>query len=67
MKCANTYALNKHLAGVEHSETALEYFMDAIETDMADIKEILDILRKLAKNYNGYDFTDDLEDMISDL
>ena len=66
MQDANTKALNKYLEKQEAEEICLKYFIDSIDNDLIEIKKLVDALKVQAKDYDGYDFTEALKEMLND-
>ncbi len=58
--------LNKYMDEVEKTELNLEAFEKQIEDELIEIGDMIDTLQQVAKDYNGYDFTDELNQHIQD-
>jgi hypothetical protein len=67
MECANTSMLNKFLADQEKKEAALERFEKSIDDRLVELQNIIRDIKVEAQNFEGYCFTDDLEDYLKDL
>jgi len=63
-RCANTEALNRHLAEQEKGETALENFFSAVENEIEELEDIITRIKNIAKDYEGYDFSDEIKDLV---
>lgn len=59
-RCANTESLNKYLNQQEIEENMLEEFSDSIYDDIQELKE-------KAKDFNGWDFSNELENIIKEM
>ena len=73
MRCANTEALNEHLAEQEKQESALVRFEKIMDIHLDEISDEKDETRfyagiteieNLAEDFEGYNFTDELEEAI---
>lgn len=63
----NTIAMDKYLEKQEKQEKSYELLFDSIDDDLALLGKEIQRLQKIASSYDGYDFTDDLNDYIRDL
>lgn len=63
----NTIAMNKYLENQEKQERSFELLFDSIDDRLVLLSKEIQNLQKIASNYDGYDFTDDLNDYIRDL
>lgn len=69
---ANEWALNRHLQKQENQEKALERFKKYVASDLElladlggeDKEELLKYLKATAKDFEGYDFTEELEELL---
>lgn len=70
---ANEWALNRHLQKQENQEDALERFNKYIASDLELLNDIEDedeyehlhsCLSSLARDFEGYDFTEELEELL---
>lgn len=50
----------------EQQEACLNHFIDDIDDDLVELDEMITKLKKIASNYDGYDFSEHLEDMIKE-
>lgn len=64
MRDANTEALNRYQNKLAKQEKAFELFCDEIDDDLVELSEMIEHLKKIAKDYKHYDFTEELEDII---
>ena len=67
MDCAITNAINKHQEKLIKQETSLQLFFDDIDDDLAEIMDIVKTLKKKARDYDGYDFSEDLKEVLEEL
>ena len=67
MECANTNALKKYQSELEKQEISCELFFDSIDDELSEIADMIKALEKKAECYDGYDFTDELNNAIRDL
>lgn len=67
MDCAVENAMIKHQEKLMKQEISLELFKDSIDDDLAEIMEIVKTLKKKARDYDGYDFTEELKSLLEDL
>lgn len=67
MEDAVTNAINKHKEKLRKQEISLELFKDSIDDDLAEIMEIIKILKRKAKDYDGFDFSEDLKELLEEL
>ena len=63
----NLHALNKHLDEVEAGEVAQEHFESSIQDELLAIDEAIGAIRNIAENYEGYDFSDLITELVGDL
>lgn len=67
MDCAVENAMINHQEKLMKQEISLELFKDSIDDDLAEIMDIVKTLKKKARNYDGYDFTEELKSLLEDL
>ena len=67
MDCAIENAMIKHQEKLMKQETSLELFIDSIDDELSEVMEIVKTLKKKARDYDGYDFSDELKDLLEDL
>ena len=65
-RCANTSALNRHLNEQEKRETSFELFINSIDDELAELNELIKTIREKASNFDGFDFSDSLDDVLGD-
>ena len=63
----NEQALNKHLEKQRQEEKFLEMFENDIQADLENIRVSIKRIRRLSKDFYGYDFSESAEDFIQDL
>lgn len=63
----NTIAMNKYLENQEKQERSFDLLFDSIDDDLVLLGKEIQRLQKIASSYDGYDFTDDLNEYIRDL
>lgn len=64
---ANTVMLNKKMDEDEKREKALGDFRIECFDDLDEIRRLVNVLKIGVDDYQGYDFTEDLEDMIKEI
>lgn len=67
MDCAVENAMIKYQEKLVNQETSLELFIDSIGDELAEIMEIVKTLKKKARDCDGYDFSDELKELIEEL
>ena len=60
MRCANTEALDRHLSGEEQFEKVCDRFE-------GDVLQLIQELRSMTRDYEGYDMTDLLKIILGDI
>ena len=63
----NTIAMTKYLENQEKQERAFELLFDSIDDRLVLLSKEIQNLQKIASSYDGYDFTDELNEYIKDL
>ncbi len=63
----NTIAMNKYLENQEKQEKSYELLLETIDDRLVLLSKEIQSLQKIASSYDGYDFTDELNDYIRDL
>ena len=66
MKCANSQALRVEENRIEKMEKAEESFLDSIDDLLVEHSLLVGNIKKIAKNYNGYDFTESVTELLKD-
>ena len=66
MQDANTEYLNRYLNEQQKQEEALEAFTNEIQIDLLEIQKLVYEMEVTAKNYQGYDFREDLKEILND-
>lgn len=64
---ANEAALRKYQEKLEKQEASFNYLIDTIDDRLVALKIEFDSLKKLASDYDGYDFEEDIVEIIKDL
>ena len=67
MDCAVENAIINHQEKLMKQEISLELFIDSIDDELAEVMEIVKTLKKKARDYDGYDFTEELKSLLEDL
>ena len=67
MDCPVENAMIKHQEKLIKQETSLELFIDSIDDELVEVMEIVKTLKKKARDYDGYDFTEELKDLLEEL
>jgi len=66
--CRVTYETNRHLEKQAKQEKFLQYFEDDMRANYLDDMERMIIeAKKVASNYNEYDFSEELDDMLKEI
>jgi len=66
--CRVNYETNRHLEKQAKQEKFLQYFEDDMRANYLDEIESMIIKAKdVAKDYNDYDFSEELEDMLKEI
>lgn len=64
---AYTYFCNKQDEKNCQVEIAYENFMENIADELQEIEEMINNLKSIARDYQNYDFTDELKDELRDM
>ena len=67
MKCATENALNKYQKKLKKQELSYDLFLTAIDDDLVEIQELIKKVKKKADGFDGYDFTEEVKEMLGDL
>lgn len=67
MDCPVENAMIKYQEKLVNQETSLELFIDSIDDELAEIMEIVKTLKKKARDYDGFNFSDELKELIEEL
>ena len=67
MECAVTNALNRHQEKLRKQEESLEMFLGSIDDELVEIDRQITALYKKANDYQGYDFKENLKEVLGDL
>jgi hypothetical protein len=63
----NEIALAKYLAEQEKRELSYELFLDSIDDELVEIAKIAEKIKRRSQSYDGYDFSEDIEEAIKDI
>ena len=66
-KCAVESYLNKYQEKLKKQELSYDLFLTAIDDDLVEIQELIKKVKKKADGYNGYDFTEEVKELLGDL
>jgi hypothetical protein len=64
---ANTHAMNEYLNKQQEREEAFDNLLSETLSDRIQLEGIIEEIKLTAKDYSGYDFTEDIEEMIKDM
>lgn len=67
MKCATENALNKYQEKLKKQELSYDLFLTAIDYDLVEIQELINKVKKKADGFDGYDFTEEVKELLGDL
>lgn len=67
MKCAVESYLNKYQEKLKKQELSYDLFLTSIDDDLVEIQELIKKVKKKADDFDGYDFSDELKDLLEDL
>lgn len=67
MNCATENALNKYQEKLKKQEVNYDLFLTAIDDDLVEIQELIKKVKKKADDFNGYDFTEEVKELLGDL
>ena len=67
MNCATENALNKYQEKLKKQELSWDLFLTAIDDDLAEIQELINKVKKKADGFDGYDFTEEIENLLKDM
>lgn len=60
-------ALRKFEHDLMMQELAFESLEDALDDDLCEIKDLIEKCRKVAKDFDGYDFEEEFKILVKDL
>jgi hypothetical protein len=63
----NEAALNTYMREQDKAEVNFNAFIDSADDKLCEIRDLIDELQKEARDYNGYDFKNELDEMVKDL
>jgi hypothetical protein len=61
---SNEMALQKYHDELEKQDACFYYMFDELDDRLAELQKEIDILVKIASDYDGYDFSDDMKEYI---
>lgn len=64
---ANTYHLNRYLDQQEKQEKSLEILMENLDDRLVTLQKEIAALQRIASCFDGYDFTEEINEAIKDL
>ena len=67
MKCATENALNRYQEKLKKQELSYDLFLTAIDDDLVEIQELINKVKKKADGFDGYDFTEEIKEMLAEL
>ena len=67
MNCATENALNKYQEKLKKQELSYDLFLTAIDDDLVKIQELINKVKKKADSFDGYDFTEEIENLLKDM
>ena len=67
MNCATENALNKYQEKLKKQELSYDLFLTAIDDDLVEIQELINKVKKKADGFDGYDFTEEIENLLKDM
>ena len=67
MECANSKALENYQNKLKKQELSYDLFLTAIDDDLVEIQELINKVKKKADGFDGYDFTEEVKELLGDL
>ena len=67
MNCSTENALNKYQEKLKKQELSYDLFLTAIDDDLVKIQELINKVKKKADGFDGYDFTEEIENLLKDM
>ena len=67
MKCAIENSLNRHQEKLKKQELSYDLFLTAIDDDLVEIQELINKVKKKADSFDGYDFTEEVKELLGEL
>lgn len=67
MKCAIENALNKYQEKLKKQELSYDLFLTTIDDDLVEIQELIKKVKKKADGFDGYDFTEEVKELLGEL
>jgi len=66
MNDANTEYLNKYLERQEIRNNEFSLFLDSVDDELFQITQIVKSIKKKAIDFNGYDFSENIKEVLND-
>lgn len=67
MECANSKALETYQNKLKKQEVSFELLLSSIDDDLVEIQELINKVKKKADGFDGYDFTEEVKEILGDL
>ena len=67
MKCAAEKALYNYQEKLKKQELSYDLFLTSIDNDLVEIQDLIMKVKKKADGFDGYDFTEEIKEMLGDL
>ena len=67
MNYSTENALNKYQEKLKKQELSYDLFLTAIDDDLVKIQELINKVKKKADSFDGYDFTEEIENLLKDM
>ena len=67
MNCSTENALNKYQEKLKKQEVSYDLFLTAIDDDLVKIQELINKVKKKADSFDGYDFTEEVKELLVEL
>ena len=67
MNCSTENALNKYQEKLKKQELSYDLFLTAIDDDLVKIQELINKVKKKADSFDGYDFTEEVKELLVEL
>ena len=67
MQCGTENALNRYQEKLKKQELSYDLFLTSIDDDLVEIQELIKKVKKKADGFDGYDFTEEVKEMLGDL
>ena len=67
MNCAVEKALYNYQEKLKKQELSYDLFLTAIDDDLVEIQDLINKVKKKADGFDGYDFTEEIKEILGDL